>query len=62
MLFYFSPAQHWKGKKLFLVIRELSEARMGYYNLWLDFLASTGHGLPLADPAQHQAAFGLAPL
>lgn len=32
---------------------------MGYYNLWLDFLASTCHGLPLAGPAQHQAAFGL---
>lgn len=62
MLFYFSPTQHWKVKNVFLAILKLFEARTGYYNLWLDFLASTGRGLPLADPAQHQAAFGLAPL
>lgn len=41
-------------------IHRLSEVRTGHHDLWLDFLASSGHGLPLADPTQHQAAFGLA--
>lgn len=32
-------------------INTLSEAKIGYYDLWVDFLASTGRRLPLADPA-----------